>query len=73
MDLKTFVKNKRLDVGMNQETYAQKIGISPPTLNRIEQGKKIGIFTLRALSCFYGLEVKILRKLMLNNGLENYE
>jgi len=68
--LSNFVKNQRKDMACTQEEYAPMIGISVPTLVKIENGKKVGLATCKKLADIYKLPTKLIRRMMLN---EDYE
>jgi len=63
--LGNFVKKHRLDANKTQEEYALMLGMSKPTVIKIEQGKYLGMQTLRKLSAYYNVSVKLLRRWMI--------
>lgn len=63
--LSKFVKEKRLDLAMTQDDYAFMLKMSKPTLIKIEQGKCVGLQTLKKLNNYYGLSVRLLRRWMI--------
>jgi transcriptional regulator with XRE-family HTH domain len=63
--LSSFVENKRKDLALTQVEYAEKLGISTPTLVNIEGGKKVGMRTLKKLAEYYNLSTKLVRRMML--------
>jgi len=63
--LGNFVKKHRLDANKTQEEYALMLDMSKPTVIKIEQGKCLGMQTLRKLSAYYNVSVKLLRRWMI--------
>ena len=51
------VKQLRLDKGWSQEELSQLSGLSVRTIQRIEQGNKAGLESLKALACVFELQV----------------
>jgi len=68
-ELGRVVKEKRKDAAMNQDEFAQALGITSSTVSRVERGEIVGAKTLRALSEYLQIPTRILRSLM-HEGLE---
>jgi transcriptional regulator with XRE-family HTH domain len=71
--LSVFVKNNRLDIGLTQFEYAKKLDITMPTLAKIEHDKTVGLNTLKKLSKYYNLSIKLLRRMMIVEDNEQEE
>lgn len=64
-----FIKRKREDLGIKQENLAKELGISPPTLIAIEQGKDLKATLFNAIC--KKLDITNINKLNLLNLYEN--
>ena len=69
--LGSFVKEKRLDLGLSQNEFANRVGVSYVTINNIENSHKCGLISLRKLSQALNVETKELRSMMVKH--ENNE
>lgn len=57
------VKQLRLDKGWSQEELSQLSGLSVRTIQRIEQGNKAGLESLKSLAAVFELQVSDLHKI----------
>lgn len=65
--LGSFVKEKRLDLGLSQNEFANHVGVSYVTINNIENNHKCGLISLRKLSQALKVETKELRSMMVKH------
>ena len=54
------VKSKREELGISQETQAQRAGVSEDTVYRFEQGKYIQLYNLLCILDALGLELTVI-------------
>ena len=54
------VKSEREELGISQETLAQRAGVSEDTVYRFEQGKYIQLYNLLCILDALGLELTVI-------------
>lgn len=63
MKLSQFVKIERMKRGWDQKTMAKEMGVSVPIISYIENGRKIGIKTMKKISSILNTDLKYIVKL----------
>ncbi len=59
------VRENRLNIGLTQREYAERVGISTVTLSKIENGTRIGASVMRAVAGQLRLSVRTVREYMM--------
>lgn len=69
--LGVYVREKRLNLALTQQEFAERIGISNITLSKIERGGRIGSVVLKLLSKYFSVSTKLLREMMVSKIEDN--
>lgn len=65
------VKENRLNAGLTQREYAERVGISTVTLSKIENGTRVGASVIRTLAGQLRLSVRTVRDYMERRDEDN--
>lgn len=65
------MREKRLNLALTQQEFAERIGISNITLSKIERGGRIGSVVLKLLSKYFSVSTKLLREMMVSKIEDN--
>lgn len=70
MTLGEYIKETRLNKGMNQTQFGEFVGVSYVSINHLENKNTCGLQMLRKLSKALGVPIKDLRSMMNNEDNE---
>ena len=65
------MREKRLNLALTQQEFAERIGISNITLSKIERRGRIGSVVLKLLSKYFSVSTKLLREMMVSKIEDN--